>query len=165
MTTLEATVKNADRLMTSARALPEGIQVAFADGRSGVIPFSDIRGVDGLGLAGIELPSPYEIVLLTTTGEVIDLPWDFARHYCDHSYRAQAEAIASLGRSVIGRRVRRVRKQAGMTQEQLAEAAKIGRVTLIRIENGEQSPRFETLTSLADALQRPAAELLVDDLE
>ena len=50
-----------------------------------------------------------------------------------------------------------------MTQQQLASKAGIGRVTLVRIENGEQLPRFETLAALADALQRPAADLLMDD--
>ena len=52
-----------------------------------------------------------------------------------------------------------------MTQERLAEAAEIGRVTLVRIESGEQSPRFETLSALADALRRPTTELLMDDHE
>ena len=63
MTTLEAVVKNADRMMTSVRALSSGVEVTFADGRSGVIPFSDTRGMEGKQLADIELPSPHEIVL------------------------------------------------------------------------------------------------------
>jgi DNA-binding XRE family transcriptional regulator len=158
-------IEPADRLMNSVRALPKGIEVTFADGRSGVIPFGEIRGIDGKPLADIKLPSQHEIVLLTTAGESVDIPWDFARHYCDPSYQAKAEAIASRGRGAMGRRIRRLRKRAGMTQEQLATAASIGRVTLVRIENGEQSPRFETLTALADALHRPVAELLVDDIE
>ena len=52
-----------------------------------------------------------------------------------------------------------------MTQQELASKAGIGRVTLVRIENGEQLPRFETLTALADALHRPTADLLMDDAE
>ena len=52
-----------------------------------------------------------------------------------------------------------------MTQQELASKAGIGRVTLMRIENGEQLPRFETLTALADALQQPTAGLLMDDAE
>jgi len=34
----------------------------------------------------------------------------------------------------------------------LASAAGIGRVTLVRIENGEQAPRFETSLKLAGSL-------------
>ena len=160
MTTVEA---NADRLMTSVRTVSAGVEVTFADGRSGVIPFSDARGMEGKRLAGLELPSPHELILRTTTGEAVDIPWDFARHYCDPGYRARAEAAASRGRDATGRRIRSLRKRAVMTQQELASKAGIGRVTLMRIENGEQLPRFETLTALAGALQRPAADLLMDD--
>ena len=160
MTTVEA---NADRLMTSVRALSMGVEVNFADGRSGVIPFGDARGMEGKRLAGLELPSPHELILRTTTGEAVDIPWDFARHYCDPGYRARAEAAASRGRDATGRRIRSLRKRAVMAQQELASKAGIGRVTLVRIENGEQLPRFETLTALAGALQRPAADLLLDD--
>ena len=151
--------------MTSVRALSTGLEVEFADGRSGVIPLSDVRGMEGKRLAALELPSPHELILRTATGEAIDIPWDFARHYCDPGYRARAEAAASRGRDAMGRRVRTLRKRAAMTQQDLARKAGIGRVTLVRIENGEQLPRFETLTALADALQRPAADLLMADAE
>ena len=156
---------NADRLMTSVRALSTGVEVTFADGRSGGIPFGDARGMEGKRLAALELPSPHELILRATTGEAVDIPWDFARHYCDPGYRARAEAAASRGRDATGRRIRSLRKRAVMTQQELASKAGIGRVTLVRIENGEQLPRFETLTALADALQRPTADLLMDDAE
>jgi transcriptional regulator with XRE-family HTH domain len=48
-----------------------------------------------------------------------------------------------------------------MTQEHLAAEAGIGRITLVRIENAEQSPRYETLMAIARALRRPLAELLL----
>ena len=163
MTTLAAVVKNAERLMTAAQALSTGVEVTFADGRSGVIPFGDTRGMEGKRLAGLELPSPHELVLRTTTGEAVDIPWDFARHYCDPGYRVKAAAAASRSRTATGRRIRSLRKQAGLTQDELSRNAGIGRVTLVRIENGEQLPRFETLTALADALRRPAGDLLVGD--
>ena len=162
MTTVEG---NADRLMTSVRALSTGVEVNFADGRSGVIPFGETRGMEGKRLAGLELPSPHELILRTTTGETVDIPWDFARHYCDPEYRARAEAAASRGGDNTGRRIRSLRTREGLTQEDLAHKAGIGRVTLVRIESGEQLPRFETLTALADALQRPTADLLMDDAE
>ncbi len=162
-TSIEVVVKNADRLINSARVLSHGIEVAFADGRSGVIPFEDIRGIDRERLAGVELPSQHELILRATNGESVDIPWDFARHYCDPAYREQSEAAASRGRSLMGNRVRNLRKQAGMTQQQLAAAAGIGRVTLVRIENGSYSPRFRTLDALAHALDRPVTHLLLDD--
>ena len=162
-TTLEVTVKNADRLLNAARVLSHGIEITFADGRSGVIPFDDIRGIDRERLAGVELPSQHVLILRDTNDESVDIPWDFARHYCDPAYRERSEAAASHGRSRMANRVRDFRKQAGMTQQQLAEAAGIARITLVRIENGSYSPRFRTLDALAQALNRPVAHLLLDD--
>ena len=149
--------------INSACVLSHGIEITFADGRSGVIPFDDIKGIDQERLADVELPSQHELVLRATNGESVDIPWDFARHYCDPAYREQSEAAAARGRSRMGNRVRNLRKQTGMTQQQLPAAAGIGRVTLVRIENGSYSPRFRTLDALAQALNRPVAHLLLDD--
>jgi len=155
-------VNNANRMMTSANVLFEGIELSFADGCRGVVPFADIPEVKELkNLGSIELPNPYSVMLQTKLGETVELPWDFARHNCDASYRPRVEAIALAGRQAIGSRFRQLRESAGLTQEALALAANMGRVTLVRIENGGQSPRYETLVSLARALQRPIQELLV----
>ncbi len=155
-------VKNADRMMTSANPLKDGIELAFADGCRGLVPFGDIRDVDKFeNLKRIDLPNPYELIVHTRSGKTVELPWDFARHYCDASYRPRVEAVGLAGRQAIGARIRQLRESARVTQEALARAANIGRVTLVRIENGEQSPRYETLASLARALDQPIQELLV----
>ena len=156
-------VKNADRMMTAASLLGDGIELSFADGRKGLIPFADIPEIkERTALSGLELPNPYEMVLQTVGGEQVEVPWDFARHYCDESYRPTVEAIAMRGRQTLGERIRQLRVSAGLTQEALALAADIGRVTLVRIEKGEQTPRFKTLTAIARALRRRVPELLVE---
>ncbi|MDE2836933.1 MAG: helix-turn-helix transcriptional regulator [Chloroflexota bacterium] len=150
-------------MMTLASPLDEGIELHFADGRKGLIPFADVPELrERADLSSLELPNPYEMVLETVSGERFEIPWDFARHYCDESYRPTVEAIAMRGRQTLGERVRRFRESAGLTQEALASAANMGRVTLVRIERGEQSPRYKTLTTLAQALGRGVSELLVD---
>lgn len=155
-------VRNADRMMTTATLLDDGIGMSFADGSSGLIPFYEISEInDRKELSGLELPNPYELVLNTVRGERIEIPWDFARHYCDESYRPAVETIAMRGRRTLGERVRQSRQSAGLTQEELARAANIGRVTLIRLERGEQSPRFKTLNAIAKALGIRARDLLV----
>ena len=161
MATLAAQVKNADRMMTFASATNAGIEVAFADGRKGLIPFADIPEVRGVAdLTELELPNPYQIVLRNSRGETVEIPWDFARHYCDAFYRPRVEALATLGRKALGARLRALREATGTTQEALAAAAGISRVTLVRIENGEQSPKLATLVSLARALGCPLPELV-----
>ncbi len=165
MTTLTAQVRNADRMMTFANVLKDGIEVAFADGRKGLVPFAAIPEVkDAAVLARVELPSPYQVILHTKTGEIVELPWDFARHYCDASYRRKIEALGAIGRESIGKRIRLAREKASLTQDALASVAGIGRVTLVRVESGEQSPRFDTLLSISKALGVSIQDLLTDNL-
>ena len=154
-------VKNADRMMTSADPLKEGIEITFADGCRGLVPFADIPEVNRFeNLANIELPNPYEVMLVAKSGDTVELPWDFVRHYCDVSYRPRVEAVALAGGQAIGVNIRRLRESDGLTQQALAQAAGIGRVTLVRIEKGEQSPRYDTLVFLARALGRSVQGLV-----
>ena len=156
-------VKNADRMMTSAGLLDEGIELSFADGCSGLIPFADFSEIpDRVAVSAIELPNPYEMVIETSGGERVEIPWDFARHYCDASYRSTVEAIAAQGRRTLGGRARRLRETAGLTQAELARKAGIGRITLVRLENGERTPRLSTLSAVAHALDMGVRDLLVD---
>ena len=106
------------------------------------------------------MPNPYEIVVTTGEGESIALPWDFARHYCDPWYRPRIEAVARHGRQVLGRRISGLHNAAGLTLEELADLATIGRTTLARIERGERSPGFDTLSGLARALNKTVPDLL-----
>lgn len=55
-------------------------------------------------------------------------------------------------RERIGGRVATLRKMRGMTQEQLAEAAGIGRTHLNRIESGKYGVQIEVLQAVAEAL-------------
>jgi len=163
MGVLTARVKHAERMMTQAAAIKQGIEITFADSCKGLIPFRDIPEVGRPSdISSIELPNPYQINIHGSKGELLELPWDFVRPYCDASYRSQVEAIADEGRQALGKRIRAIRESIGMTQSELAAAAKIGRITEVRIENGEQSPRYDTLVAIAQALKRPIAVLLTD---
>ena len=154
-------VKNADRMMLTAAPLEDGIELTFADGRAGLIPFSALPEVgNGGGIAGLELPNPYQIVVSTADGGSIDLPWDFARHYCDPSYRPRIETIARHGRVALGRRISAFRDDAGLTRAELANRAAIGCATLASIEKGERSPRSTTLSDIAGALNKSVSDLL-----
>ena len=163
MSNLTAIVKNAERMMTYGTATRDGIELTFADGCKGVIPFSDIPEVGNPSeLMGIELPNPYQVNIRSAKRETLELPWDFVRHYCDTSYQSRAEAIAATGRQSLGNRIRSIREASGMTQSELATGAGISRVTEVRIENGGQSPRYETLVAIARGLRWPVADFLID---
>ena len=102
------------------------------------------------------------MILETTQGETVEIPWDFARHYCDASYRPAVEAMAMRGRHTLAQRIRRLRNAAGLSQDALAREAGIGRVTLVRLEKDEQTPRYKTLGAIARALGVDVSDLLVE---
>ena len=61
-------------------------------------------------------------------------------------------------RAQFGNRLRDLRKQRGITQEQLAEAASISVDFLSLVERGVNAPSFETLEQLSYALDVPVKE-------
>ena len=62
--------------------------------------------------------------------------------------------------TTIGDRLRRARREQGMTQEELAERSGLSRELIAKIEQGRrQSVRLTTLTRLAQALDLPLSEL------
>jgi DNA-binding XRE family transcriptional regulator len=60
----------------------------------------------------------------------------------------------------LGRTVRAVREQKGMSVAELAEAAGFKRRRLVRIEAGELDPRYDGLIALADGLGARVAAIL-----
>ena len=71
-------------------AKAERILVRFGDGKQGWIPVDEIKEFSsGRRLIPIttSLPNPHEIEIETRDGISIKIPWDFARHYCDPSYK------------------------------------------------------------------------------
>ena len=99
--------------------------------------------------------------LITAIGDRVEIPWDFARHYCDQSYRPTIEAIAIQGRRMLGGadpRVERVRRtDPGGAGPLCGHRA---RHPGFRFENGEQTPRFRTMEAIAGALGQRVQELL-----
>jgi transcriptional regulator with XRE-family HTH domain len=63
----------------------------------------------------------------------------------------------------VGDRLKRIRRRAMLTQEQLAKKADVGIATINRIEKGHVAdPHFSTLRKLARACEVDPAELVED---
>lgn len=60
----------------------------------------------------------------------------------------------------FGKVLRRVRREAGLTQEQLGFEADLRRTYVSLLELGQQQPSLTTILKLAAALQRRPGELL-----
>jgi transcriptional regulator with XRE-family HTH domain len=60
----------------------------------------------------------------------------------------------------IGKKIRDIRKKKGLSQEELAESAKINLRTIQRIENNESEPRGKTLNLICQVLDLNAEDIL-----
>lgn len=60
----------------------------------------------------------------------------------------------------IGKKVKELRKKKGLSQEELAESAKVNLRTIQRIENNESEPRGKTLNLICKVLDINAEDIL-----
>lgn len=73
---------------------------------------------------------------------------------------------------ILGERLKRARKDRGLTQEQLAERAGLSTRHIAKIEKGDVNPSFEVLSTLVktlgvsfDAIFDPASEQVETELQ
>ncbi len=59
----------------------------------------------------------------------------------------------------LGKKIQKLRKQQGITQEAFAERVHISRTHMGHIEQGRAAPSLKLLTKLAKALTVPVSEL------
>lgn len=64
------------------------------------------------------------------------------------------------GIKAFGVHLRVLREAAGMSQQELADAADIAKITIQRIENAKYSVTLDLLISIADALNLPLKKLV-----
>lgn len=66
-------------------------------------------------------------------------------------------------RQKVGERIRSIRVAQSRTQEELALTSGVTRNLLIDVEHGRRGLLYERLYDIAEALQVPISELLVED--
>ncbi len=62
-------------------------------------------------------------------------------------------------RDRLGRKVQKLRKDTGLSQEKLAEKINISRTHMGHVEQGRKSPSLKVMTKLARALKVKVSEL------
>lgn len=64
---------------------------------------------------------------------------------------------------LLGERIRTLRKQKGLTQQQLANMINVTKVSISCYESGSRTPNLETFVDLAEALETTPNYLLGSD--
>ncbi|HMC66174.1 MAG TPA: helix-turn-helix transcriptional regulator [Gemmataceae bacterium] len=100
----------------------------------------------------------YAATIKFDTGVEIDFPSDFVLHVCEPSYAY----YKNKGRAVsgVGRRIREIREARGLTLDALAAKSGIAKPNLSRLEHDKVTPTFDTLRTVAAALDTHPALLL-----
>ena len=60
----------------------------------------------------------------------------------------------------LGSKIRELRKETNLTQEQLAEKVNMDVRSIVEIESGKRNPTLKTLSKIAGALKIPLSDLL-----
>lgn len=68
--------------------------------------------------------------------------------------------MIEFDRFAIGRVIRRLRRERGLSQEVFSGLAGLARSHLAMIENGDKQPNFETIWRIANAFDLPPHELV-----
>ncbi len=69
-----------------------------------------------------------------------------------------------MAKSIVQNNIRRLRFEAGeMTQQQLADKARVSRQTIVAIEKGNYSPSLELAFRLAHIFQKPLEDVFKYD--
>jgi transcriptional regulator with XRE-family HTH domain len=63
----------------------------------------------------------------------------------------------------LGRAIREIRKEAGLTQEQVAQAGELHFTAISHLESGRRNPKFDTLKAVAKGLGVPRWYLMAKE--
>ena len=66
-------------------------------------------------------------------------------------------------RDIVGNNIKKYRKKLGISQEELAERARLHRTYIGGIERGERNITLDSLQTIADALNIAPVELIVEE--
>jgi transcriptional regulator with XRE-family HTH domain len=75
---------------------------------------------------------------------------------------SEAGPRVSARRAAVGRRMRELRKQAGLTQEAAAEAAGLTRQFYLAVEAGQRTLSLDNVFAIADALGADPRDLFTE---
>ncbi|MGH9198353.1 MAG: helix-turn-helix domain-containing protein [Acidimicrobiia bacterium] len=142
--------------------------VTFRDGRMYRLPRGLLPEDDGSEILGVRVDRDGSaFVVRQRSGKSFEVPWDLVLYHLDPGYpyykgRAHRRRLEEDVAVRIGRRVRVLRQDKGLTTYELARRSGIHRPNISRMESGKHIPTVDTLGRLASALGVPVATLVSD---
>lgn len=137
--------------------------VTFGSGKEYAFPRSSLEVDDGSDLVSINVDRRRFFFRVTqVSGNRYEVPWDRVLHEADPSYPYFHERAGRIRKTrEVGKTIRKLREQRGVSQAQLARAAGMLRANISRIEAARHRPTLESLERIAKALKVSLADLIV----
>lgn len=132
--------------------------VTFRDGRLYRFPRDLLHEDDGSEILGVQVERDgSEFVVRQESGQSFGVPWDFVLHHLEPGYpyfkgRSSQRRLEKDVAARIGRRLRELRQEKGLTAYEVARRSGIHRPNISRMESGKHVPTVDTLDRLARAL-------------
>ena len=165
------TVSDSDKRLRSVSYFPQTATflVTFLNGRAYQLPraafATDLEFDQTSPVAAVQVGEDldYYFTIHFASGSTFEVPWDRVLYECEPDYAYFKPNRVKQDNSDLlfeAQQIRRLRKQAGLTQADLAKKAGMARPNLTRLEAGRCRPALETLDRIADALDQPVSSLI-----
>lgn len=100
------------------------------------------------------------VSMTDSSGKELDVDAGALRSLVDSGHRTAMEFRDQAERELVGSRLRAIREQSSLSQEQLSKRSGIAQESLSRIETGRRDPRTDTLRKIAAGLDITLHDLL-----
>jgi DNA-binding XRE family transcriptional regulator len=153
-----------DRLRTARFSAIDGVLwLEFGDGLTRAkhwdsLPFA--KRLDFTPIAASVREQGRAVQLVNSEGSEIDIDAGAMRAVVDPVFARQSEDEDRTRRAALGARIRELREESDLSQEQLSSRTGLAQESLSRIENGHRDPRLATLRKLAEGLGLTLSDLL-----
>jgi DNA-binding XRE family transcriptional regulator len=135
--------------------------VTFESGKEYSFTRSLLECDDGTDVVSVKVDNKRFFFTVTqSSGNKYEVPWDRVLSEAETSYPYFRRHATIENSRNVGGEIGKLRKARGMTQAELARAAKILRPNLACIEVGKHRPTLETLERLAGALKVLVVDLI-----
>lgn len=136
--------------------------VTFESAKEYSFPRSSVEVDDGSEIVSIQIDrSRFFFRVAQVSGNRYEIPWDRVLHEAEPSYRYfRGRRGRAKTTHEVGARIRRLREEKGVTQEELAGAVGMMRSNISRIEAAKHRPTLETMERIAKALKVSVADLI-----
>ena len=165
------TISDPDKRLRSVSYFPQTATflVTFLNGRAYQLPrtafAADLEFDQTSPVAAVRVGEDFDyyFTIHFVSGATFEVPWDRVLYECEPDYAYFKQNRENQDTSDLlseAQQIRRLRKQAGLTQAALAKKAGMARPNLTRLEAGRCRPALETLERIAAALGQPVSRLV-----